>query len=142
MNFIIINQRGDNMSFILKPISFLIFIFAGFFLKKFRLVKDRDYRVLNRIVMTITLPCSVLHAFSNFERDTSLFFIVLLGLVCSFLPLITAYLLSGRSYKEKRAFFMLNGTGYSIGCFAMPLIQSFFGSHGAAIACLLTSEMP
>ena len=124
------------MNFLIKPISFLVIIFIGYYLKRIRLFKALDYKVISAIVLNITLPCAVVQAFSSFERDPRLFLIVLFGFACSIVPMMAAYLLTHRTRKDRRAFFMINITGYSIGCFALPLIQSFYGSDGAVIACI------
>ena len=88
------------------------------------------------VLLNITLPATVIHAFGQFSRDTSLFFIIVLGFLCSFIPMMIVYLASWRQRKEKRAFAMINVTGFNIGAFSLPLIQSFFGSGGIIIACL------
>ncbi|MGE4483805.1 MAG: AEC family transporter [Oscillospiraceae bacterium] len=124
------------MNFLIKPISFLIIIFIGYFFKRIRLFKALDYKVINAIVLCITLPCAVIQAFSRFERDPKLFLIVFFGFVCSIVPMMAAYLLTHRTQEARRVFMMINITGYSIGCFALPLIQSFYGSDGAVIACI------
>lgn len=89
-----------------------------------------------KIILNITLPMSVLHAFSSMPQDRSLYLIVLLGFLCALFPLLLVYILSFRQEKEKRVFSMINIAGYNIGCFTLPIIQSFFGGAGAAIACL------
>ena len=124
------------MSFLLTPAAFIIIIFGAYSLKRGGFFGENDYRPISKIVLNITLPAAVLHAFDGFERDMSLFLVVLIGCCCSLLPLLVMYLLTRGQERGRRVFSMINAAGFNIGCFSLPLIQSFFGPAGAAIACM------
>ena len=121
---------------LLKALSFILIILTGYILKKLLFRDPAPQRLLAFVLLNITLPATVIHAFGQFSRDTSLFFIVLLGFLCSFIPMMIVYLASWRQRKEKRAFAMINVTGFNIGAFSLPFIQNFFGPGGMIVACL------
>ena len=121
---------------LLKALSFILIILTGYILKKLLFRDPAPQRLLAFVLLNITLPATVIHAFGQFSRDTSLFFIVLLGFLCSFIPMMLVYLASWRQRKEKRAFAMINVTGFNIGAFSLPFIQNFFGPGGMIVACL------
>ncbi len=124
------------MSFLLKPLSFILIIAAGYLLKRAGLFSDKDHQVVSKILLNVTLPCAVLHAFSSFGEDLSLLILVPIGFFAALIPLITVYLLTSKLQKSRRAFTMISSGGYNIGCFTLPVVQSFFGPAGAVIACM------
>ena len=92
--------------------------------------------VLSRIMLNLTLPASVICAFIGFDGDVSLYFLILIGFVCSLMPFLAAWLVTWRLQKGMRAFSMLNVCGYNIGCFSLPIVQGVVGGAGAAAVCL------
>ena len=124
------------MAFLLKPLSFVLIIFTAYLLKRVGFFGEKDHQIVSRIVLNITLPCAVLHAFSGFECDLSLLALVPLGFVFALIPLLAVYFLTGKMAKTRRALTMVNAGGYNIGCFTLPVVQSFFGPAGAVIACM------
>ena len=121
---------------LLKALSFVLIIVLGYVLKKLVFKKPQDHQIIAFILLNVTLPATVVHAFGTFQRDTSLFLIILLGFLCSLIPLLFVYLISRRERKDKRAFSMINVCGFNIGCFALPFVQNFFGPGGMIVACL------
>lgn len=121
---------------LLKVLSFVLIIFLGYGIKK-RVFKDPAFqRIFAFILLNITLPATVIHAFGHFRKSTSYLPVVLLGFLCAFIPMLLVYLTSYRFSTEKRAFSMINVTGFNIGAFSLPFIQNFFGPTGMVIACL------
>ena len=107
---------------LLKAFSFILIIFLGYGLKKLVFRDPACHRILAFILLNITLPATVIHAFGHFQRDT--------------FPMLIVYLISHRLPTEKRAFSMINVTGFNIGAFSLPFIQNFFGPGGMIVACL------
>ena len=108
---------------LLKALSFVLIILTGYLLKKLVFRDPAVQKLLAFILLNITLPATVIHAFGRFSRDTSMFFIILLGFLCSFIPMMIVYLASWRQRKEKRAFAMINVTGFNIGAFSSANIR-------------------
>ena len=124
------------MTFLEKPFSYILFIVLGYGLKRLGFFRQEDRAVLSKVMLNITLPCAVVQAFSGFERETRLYFIVLMGFVCTLLPLLIMYAAGKSCGPRLRVFRMLNAGGYNIGCFAMPLLTAFFGSQGVIVSCM------
>ena len=124
------------MPYLFKPMSFVLVIILGYMLKHFGFFGKEDHRLLSKIMLNITLPCAVIHAFDGFEREGRLFWLVGMGLLFAFLPALLMYLGTRGVDTRTRAYRMLNVSGYNVGCFSMPLIQAFFGSRGVVVACM------
>lgn len=119
-----------------KPVSFLLIICSGYLLKRKGFFHKDDHKLLSRIVLTFTMPCAVIGTFAGFDRDVSLFWIVLVGFLCSLIPMLVVYLLSFRQERGRRIFSMINSSGYGIGSFTLPLMQGFYGAYSGAITCM------
>ena len=124
------------MDYIFKPMSYVLVIMLGYLLKRAGFFGKDDHRLMSKIMVNITLPCTIIQAFDGFERDTKMFIIVGIGFICAFMPILLMYLTTGRVEKRLRAYRMLNIGGYHIGCFSLPLVQAFFGNTGVVAACM------
>ena len=124
------------MDYIFKPMSYVLVILLGYLLKRVGFFGQNDHRMMSRIMVNITLPCTIVQAFDGFERDAGMFVIVGIGLLCAFVPILLMYLTTGGVEKRLRAYRMLNIGGYNIGCFSLPLVQAFFGNTGVVAACM------
>ena len=124
------------MDYIFKPMSYVLVIMMGYLLKRAGFFGKDDHRLMSKIMVNITLPCTIIQAFVGFERDAKMFIIVGIGFICAFVPILLMYLTTGRVEKRLRAYRMLNIGGYNIGCFSLPLVQAFFGNTGVVAACM------
>lgn len=124
------------MDYIFKPMSYVLVIMLGYLLKRAGFFGKDDHRLMGKIMVNITLPCTIIQAFDGFERDAKMFIIVGIGFICAFMPILLMYLTTGRVEKRLRAYRMLNIGGYNIGCFSLPLVQAFFGNTGVVAACM------
>lgn len=124
------------MNYMVKPLSYVLLIVLGYGLKRAGFFGREDYRLMSRIMINITLPCTIVRAFSGFSRDPQMFLIVGISFVCSMLPPILMYLATPGVDPRLRAYRMINIGGYNIGCFSLPLIEAFFGGTGVVAACM------
>lgn len=124
------------MDYIFKPMSYVLVIMLGYLLKRAGFFGKDDHRLMSKIMVNITLPCTIIQAFDGFERDAKMFIIVGIGFICAFMPILLMYLTTGRVEKRLRAYRMLNIGRYNIGCFSLPLVQAFFGNTGVVAACM------
>ena len=115
---------------------FIAIIVLGYALRKINFFKEGDFRVLSGIVIKITLPAAIVYSFSGKEIDTSLLFIVLLGLGGGLVYMGIGWLMNRRAGREQQAFEILNTSGYNIGNFTMPFVQSFLGPMGVITTSL------
>ena len=116
------------MSYLMKPMSYVLVIILGYTLKRAGFLSGDDRSVLSKIMMSITLPCTIIQGFSGFERNMQLFWLVGIGLLCALLPILGMYACTRGVEKKLRVYRMLNIGGYNIGCFSLPLLEGFFGA--------------
>lgn len=124
------------MNALITPFSFLLIIIAGYLFKRAGWFRDRDYRIIQRAVFDITIPCVLINSFVTSEHDTSLLIITGFSFLCSIIPLIIMYLVTWRRPVEERAFEMLNVTGFNSGNFCLPVTQAYYGSSAVVDAMM------
>lgn len=120
-------QMRGIMSALLHPLILLAIILVGYIFKRTHIFGQRDYRVIQRIVFNLTLPCAIIVSFATREHDNALLWISLFGLFCGFLPTPFLFWISRKRPVRERAFLMLNGAGFNIGNFCFPVMQGLLG---------------
>ena len=124
------------MYFLLKPFAFLFIIFFTCFLKSRGLFKKELALIVLKIIMNLTLPAAVITAFASFEGRYSLLLLSAVGLTVTIIPYFVTYLLTKGKAKEQRVYYMINMSGFNIGCYGLPVIQSFYGEFGALLCAM------
>lgn len=119
-----------------KAISFVLIIVTGYALKKKGFFRPKDFHLVSRMVICITLPCAIVSNFSRLSMDNSLLFMCVLGLAANVFTLLAGFLASLRDSREGKAFNMLNMSGYNVGNFTLPFVQEFLGPMGFAATSL------
>ncbi|MBP2654707.1 MAG: permease [Firmicutes bacterium] len=122
-----------------KALTFVFIIILGYALKKIGFFSPTDYRIISKIVLNITLPAAVITGFANFDMNMSLIFVVLLGFLCNVIMVSLGFWAGTKNSCDTRAFYMLNFSGYNIGCFVMPFVQNFLGPLGVVTTCMFDS---
>lgn len=110
--------------------SFLFIICLGHCLRRFHVLEEDAFRVLSQIAIRITLPATVIVSFSGKEMDPALLSLALIGLGGGVLYSGIGLLINRKKSREQQAFEMLNLSGYNVGNFTMPFVQSFLGPAG------------
>ncbi len=119
-----------------KALAFIGVIAMAYLLKRKGFFALKDFYLISRIVVKITLPCAIIYNFSRITLDASMLALVPLGFACNVLLVALGYLVNRRGSREDRAFGAVNLSGYNIGNFTLPFVQSFLGETGFA-ACSL-----
>ena len=120
------------MSAILTPVGLLLIILAGYLFKRFGLFGQKDYRVLQTAEFNIVLPGAIVYSFATNPHDISLLLISVFAFLFAFIPVVFIFLATRKRNVTDRAFLMLNGAGFNLGCFSFPVVQSFWGA-GAVV---------
>lgn len=115
---------------------FIGVIFLGYFLRRIGWFKKEDFRVLSTIVVKITLPAAIVSSFNGKVIDPAMLSIALIGLGGGLIYMASAWLLNRKNGKEQQAFEILNTSGYNIGNFTLPFVQSFLGPVGVITTSL------
>lgn len=85
---------------IFKAMGYIGIIILAYILKRTGVIKKEDSGVLTKMLLWITLPCSVISAFSLGENIEGLFFLPIIGFALNIFMIAIAYLISIR--KDKR----------------------------------------
>ena len=121
---------------LIKAGGFILIIMLGFALKTKGVCTREHGSFLSTIIMNITLPCSLLSSINNLEITP----ILLVALACGFLGNVitnlSGYLIQKKESPMTRALSMINSSGYNIGTFTLPFVQSFFPSNLIGYVCL------
>ena len=121
---------------LMKALAFIAVIAMGYVLKRKGFFQLKDFYLISRIVVKITLPCAIIYNFSKITMEASLLILCAIGFLCNVLMVALGYLLNLKGSREERAFGAVNASGYNIGNFTLPFVQSFLGPAGFA-ACSL-----
>ena len=130
-------EWGEHMEAIfVKAIGFVLVILIAFSLKKLKVLDKRDGQTIATIIMNVTLPCALLCNASGITIDLSMILILFIGLFSNMIMLVVSYLLSRRDSALVQGYYMINCSGYNIGNFALPFVQTFFPGMGVAYLCM------
>ena len=121
---------------LLKAGCFLFLIALGYTLKRIGFFGPQDYKIPVKIVLNITMPCSVLVSFASYKPDLSLLLVVGLGFGMNCLLLLVSYFVSRKYPRSTRAVWLNCVPSYNIGAFAMPFVQSFLSPASLVGTCL------
>ena len=119
-----------------KAAAFILIIVTGYVLKKRGFFHPDDFYLFSKVVVRITLPCAIISNFSRISMDNSLLFMCVLGLAGNLIMVLAGYLINLGGTRQQRAFDMINLSGYNIGNFTLPFVQSFLGPVGFAATSL------
>lgn len=122
---------------VIKLIAMLAPVALGYFLKRVGFFGKTDYRILAKIAINITLPCTVVASFAKLELDRSLISISVLAFVLNIAVLAYAWFTSaGIKERKQRCMDMFSVVGFNMGNFLIPFAQQFMGSAGVAVTAL------
>jgi len=124
------------MSALIQPVALLLIILTGYLFKRVEKFKNRDYRVVQVALFDLALPCAIIYSFATNPHDVSMLWISVFGFVVSFVPLVLIFLATRHKSVQDRAFVMLNGAGFNIGCFCYPVVQAFLGTAAIVPAAM------
>lgn len=109
---------------------FVAIIFIGYMLRRIGVFQEQDFKVLSKVVLKVTLPAAIIVSFAGREIDPSLLTLALLGLGGGIIYMGLGFLAFNREGRDQQGFAILNTSGYNIGNFTLPFVQSFLGPVG------------
>ena len=109
---------------------FVGIIILGGVLRKIKFFKEEDFTVLSKIVLRITLPAAIVTSFAGKKVELSMLLLSLMGIGIGAVYIGLAFALNRHKTKEDTIFDVVNLSGYNIGAFTMPFVQSFLGPVG------------
>ncbi|KAB8288906.1 AEC family transporter [Bifidobacterium avesanii] len=124
------------MNLALQTGALMLAILMGYAGKRIGVFGGRDYKLLQTIIFNVTLPAAVILSFAKNDHDLRMFWVILLGFLAAFVPLLAIYFAARRAPVRSRGFQMLVGTTFNVGSFALPAITTFLGA-GAGVAVVM-----
>lgn len=124
------------MDFFAHMLWFMLFILTGYVARRLGLANERAMGIISFIILDITLPCTVIKGLNGFHLDVSWLALLAVGFVFNLLFLGIGRVAAGKSDLKMRGFTMLNMTGFNIGMFAMPFLQTFCTPAVFGMICL------
>nr|WP_288825697.1 AEC family transporter [uncultured Clostridium sp.] len=121
---------------LVRAAAFVAIIIMGYLLKRAGFFQAKDFYLFSRIVIKITLPAAIVSNFSKITMERSLLAMCVIGILCNFITIGTGYITNISRSGDSKAFAMLNMSGYNIGTFTMPFVQSFLSPVGFAATSL------
>lgn len=119
-----------------KALCFIAIIALGNILRRIGFFHEDDFHILSKIVLKITLPAAIVASFANKSVELSMLGISALGLLGGVLYIAIALAMNSRKSNNEKAFAALNQSGYNIGNFTLPFVQSFLGPVGVIVTSL------
>ena len=121
---------------LIRASFFLLMVVIGYVLKKAKVLSKDDGVSVARVVLNITLPCSILVSFRTFVFEWQYMTIPLISFAANWLMLLAGYMISRRGSENERIFYMLELPAYNIGNFTLPFVSGFLGAVGTVATCL------
>ena len=76
--------------------------------------------MLQTAEFNIVLPGAIVYSFATNPHDISLLLISVFAFLFAFIPVVFIFLATRKRNVTDRAFLMLNGAGFNLGCFFFP----------------------
>lgn len=109
-----------------NALGLLLMIFLGYLTKRLGILAKADGGTVSRIIIHVTLPAAIIVSLSSLTLSAELLVFILFGFILNVLMILLGGLFSTKSEPLERKFMMYNISGYNIGNFTLPFLQSFF----------------
>ncbi|WP_225743547.1 AEC family transporter [Marinilactibacillus sp. Marseille-P9653] len=113
-------------SIFLQSFSFLLVVFIAYLFKKAGILRSTDGTILQKIVLNITLPATIIIGFNAVQVDVLLFIMIGLGLFCNIGLILAGGLFWRKKSLPERSMMMFSQGGFNIGNFTIPFVQGLF----------------
>ncbi|EMF50334.1 AEC family transporter [Streptococcus parauberis] len=114
------------LTILIKASSFVLVVCLGYFFKKRGLISLQEGHALSKIVMTVTLPCALLLSAKSITLSRFLLIPLGLALLANGLMLALGYIRGRKAEPLSKTQNVIQLSGFNIGNFAFPFVQSFF----------------
>jgi len=121
---------------LLKAATFILIIVIGYEFKRRNIFSAEDSKFLGKVIINITLPGALIVSFKDVKTSNSLLIAIVFGLILNLIMMFAGKVAARKRTGKEQALFMITSSGYNIGNFAMPFVQSFFPSSAVAVVCM------
>jgi len=113
------------LSVILKACSFAFIIFMGYTLKTVGVFSKDSFRIVQKIVLNLTIPAAVITGFSACDVKPSMLIMAVLGVTFDCIMLAVGYFCGRGKSRELQAAWLNTIPGYNNGAFSLPFVRAF-----------------
>lgn len=110
---------------LLNSLGLFVIILIGYLTKRLNLLMKADGTTISKIVVNVTLPAAIIVNLQSLEVKNQLLLLIAAGLVLNLVMIIIGHFFSKKQEQVEREFLMYSVSGYNIGNFAIPFVQSF-----------------
>lgn len=114
------------LNVMIKAGGFVLIVLLGYLFKKRGLISLAEGKTLSKIVMNITLPCALLLSAKGLSISFFLLLPMFLGILGNLVMLLLGYLRGRHKTGSAKTQDIYQLSGFNIGNFAFPFVQSFF----------------
>lgn len=111
---------------LIQSLSFLLVVLVAYLFKKTGILRSTDGTILQKIILNITLPATIIVGFNAVKVDVILFIMIGLGLLTNLVLVLIGSLFWRKKDPVDRAMMMFSQGGFNIGNFTIPFVQGFF----------------
>ena len=112
-------------SLLLHAFGLLAIIILGFFLKRVGILTKADGNTLSIVIVNVTLPAVIIVNFASMIITGGLLLFIVIALFWTIIQLFLVKIFSKKESALQQQFFLYCASGFNIGNFALPFIQSF-----------------
>lgn len=122
---------------LLRAVSFTFIIVIGIIMKSTGVATKSAGDFIKKVLLYVTLPCTIITNFSAIEdMGMDMVIVALLGSLANIVMIALGLFLTKRRSKEDQALYMLCLPAYNIGAFSLPFVQSFLPALGSVATCM------
>ena len=88
---------------LMRALAFVAIIAMGYGLKRMGFFQAKDFYLLSKIVIKITLPSAIIANFSKISMESSMLILCVFGLACNGLLLAVAYCMNLKKSGNQKA---------------------------------------
>ncbi|GCF93451.1 permease [Enterococcus florum] len=110
---------------LLNSVGLFLIVCLGYLTKRVNLLTKADGTALSMIIVTITLPSVVIINLADVAIQAQMLILILVGVVMNVILIVAGHVLSKKQTMVEREFLMYSVSGYNVGNFGLPFVQSF-----------------
>lgn len=114
------------LAVLLQSVQFLLVITVAFLFKKAKILRSTDGVALQKIILNLTLPATIVVGFNAVTVEPILFVMISLGLLSNIILISIGGFIWRNKDATDQSLMMFSQAGYNIGNFTIPFVQGFF----------------
>lgn len=114
----------------------LLIVVFFYSMKVFGFFTDEDGKNVTKLAVRVTLPAAIFCSFEDYTLDPQLLLATAWFFILTIISILLFYVLYRHHDKDSRAFAMVNGSGFNVGGFSLPIIQNFYGPFGVILTSM------